>query len=96
MVVSSDVERCVCAAVRLPDGRIAAGHRHWNCFPVAEAMGHTIRITQEMQGFLTSTGRFVNREEGMLLQLAAGIPTADPRRVNRYVAGGKLYSEDLY
>lgn len=89
-------ERCICAAIQLPDGHIICGHRHWNCFRSAGYAGYTGLIRQDMQGFLTSTGRYVDRIEGMQLQLAAGIPTADPRRVNRYFAGQKLYSEDLY
>lgn len=94
--VGTKKEFCVCAAVILPDGRMALGHRHWNAMRAAADMGFTERITQDMQGFMTSTGRYVDRVEGMRLQLAAGIPTADSSRVNRYVEGGKLYSEDLY
>lgn len=90
------LETCICAAVRLDDGRIFYGHRHHNAMASAREHGHDALVAQRMQGFVTTRGRFVDREEGMRLQLAAGIPTADPHRVGRYVEGGKLFSEDLY
>jgi hypothetical protein len=47
---------------------------------------------ESSQGFITSRNRFVTREEGYALQVAAGIPSA--------AAGGyrgkRLFSEDLY
>lgn len=45
------------------------------------------------QGFLTSKGRFVNREEGCALQIAAGIASVDKELPYH---NGELYSEDLY
>lgn len=51
-------------------------------------------IRSAPQGFLTSHGRFVGREEGLNLQLASGIDCADPRKPG--YTGTQLYSEDLY
>jgi hypothetical protein len=43
-------------------------------------------------GFLTSTGRFVNREEGLRIALSSGQPMIDhPSRNDRW-----LFSEDLW
>lgn len=44
------------------------------------------------QGFITSTGRYVDREEGLKIALASGQPMIDhPSRHNRL-----LFSEDLW
>lgn len=77
-------------------GLLFAGHRHPDCFttldaylellPGAEAERLTLRRVTT-QGFLTSTGRYVSREEAATLAFAAGQITA---------AVAKLYSEDLY
>jgi hypothetical protein len=46
----------------------------------------------EDQGFITSTGRFVGREEGLSIALASGQPMIDhPSRHDRL-----LFSEDLW
>ena len=74
-----DPERILCAAVWFDDGQhhphqptatgvVIGGWRHHNCLGVAPALG--IELTEEqrsgkMQGFLTSYGRFVDREEAM-------------------------------
>lgn len=90
-------EVCVCAAVQLADGYIVRGHRHHDCLRSAglreEARAkhegrdpspvHTLVIEQ---GFMTTRNRFVNRQEGAALQVAAGLPVTHP----------DLYSEDLY
>jgi hypothetical protein len=44
-----------------------------------------------IQGFVTSRNRFVTREEGMKLQITAGIPS-----VGGGYRGNRLFSEDLY
>ena len=49
------------------------------------------RHDNEAQGFITSKNRYVTRAEGLKLQKAAGIPSADPEGY-----GSELYSEDLY
>lgn len=96
-----DPEIVVCAAIRLPDGRIFRGHRHTDCIMTAkqvyeftgrygDARWHPSMC--EDQGFITSRNRYVSREEALRLQLAAGIPSASP---SGYRAG-ELFSEDLY
>jgi hypothetical protein len=44
------------------------------------------------QGFVTSRGRYVGREEGQQLQKAAGLPSACPSGYRAKL----LFSEDLY
>jgi hypothetical protein len=90
-------EVCICAAIRLSDGRIFRGHRHHNCFAVLADLRTVDASIQSSivgieQGFVTSRNRFVNRAEGYRLQLAAGIGSASRDGYR----GGQLFSEDLY
>ncbi len=88
-------EIVICAAIlcengeilrchRHGDGMMAAKHREWNLYNGEDA-------GTKQQGFITSTGRYVDRAEGLILQKAAGIPSAD-KDGYRYM----LFSEDLY
>jgi hypothetical protein len=89
----TDPEICICAAIRLADGRVIRGHRHAHCMRTAfDLRIPTLEIRAADQGFVTSRHRYVGRVEGYRLQVAAGIPSADPGgyRVDR------LFSEDLY
>lgn len=91
-------EICICAAIRLPDGRVIRGHRHGDCIRTAhELVEHQAPGTWSAsmcrdQGFVTSWNRYVGREEGLRLQKAAGIPSARPD--DYHVRD--LFSEDLY
>jgi hypothetical protein len=80
-------ERCLCAAV-LVEGQIIRGHRHDDALQTAGKKGLT--MSECVQGFLTSRGRFVDRREGMRLQVAARIASVTGYR------GDTLFSEDLY
>lgn len=99
----SDLEIVICAAIRLPDGMIFRGHRHTDCIQTAfnhvcwnagvESGEHHWRPAMSMdQGFITSRNRYVNRIEGLRLQLAAEIRSACPTGYRR----NSLFSEDLY
>lgn len=89
-------EIVICAAIRLPDGYIVRGHRHADCINRAFDMPRYKENWEcpfdDDQGFITSRNRYVTREEGLALQKAAGIPSADP---SGYRAR-ELFSEDLY
>jgi hypothetical protein len=99
-------EIVICSALRLPDGRIIRGHRHSHCLHAAKNLIDWQNDPQSGvngppwdsatmshdQGFMTSKNRFVNREEGLRLQLAAGIPSACPSGYRE----AYLFSEDLY
>lgn len=83
-------EVCICAAVRDKTGYIWRGHRHCDCLELVEASGNGYGGIKT-QGFVTSQNRFVTREEGMKLQIEAGIPSASGS-----YRGNRLFSEDLY
>lgn len=96
-------EVCICAAVKLPDGRVIRGHRHADCLETAHRMvtwnggvepgeHHWHASHGRDQGFVTSRGRYVGREEGLRLQLAASVPSACPSGYR----SRELFSEDLY
>lgn len=87
-------ERILCASIRFraSDGTeyLINGYRHPNCIRLMAEFGIGERKDRNAgsQGFLTSSGRWVDREEGMQIAQEAG-------QVRR---SGKtnLYSEDLY
>ncbi len=86
-------EVCVCAAVKADDGEVVRGKRHCDCIKtIIKGLDKCPLSSSDAQGFVTSLGRFVTREEGRRLQDAAGIPSK--------AAGGyrrdTLFSEDLY
>lgn len=98
-------EIVICSAVRLPDGRLIRGHRHGDCLKTA----HELVIYQKLhgysdlewsnlhgddQGFITSKNRYVDRQEGMRLQKAAGIESKSSD--GKGYRGDTLFSEDLY
>lgn len=92
-------EICICAAIRMPDGVIIRGHRHSNCIATAYDMPRYKESWEcpfgengEDQGFVTSRNRYVTREEGMALQVAAGLESA----AEGGYRGSILFSEDLY
>ena len=88
-------EVCICAAVIDPNnGEIVRGQRHAG--PMAMIWARydpPPLIRSEHQGFITSRNRFVGREEGLQLQKAAGIESAEKER--GYLST-ELTSEDLY
>ncbi len=95
----SNSELVICSAIRLVDGRIFRGHRHHDCLRTAkDVLEHeepsswmSARSDGIEQGFITSRNRYVDREEGLRLQLAAGIASVSKRGY-----GSGLFSEDLY
>jgi hypothetical protein len=101
-VVPARAEFCICAAIRMSDGEVIYGHRHDNCYRVVrdrlaarlvcQDQEARLAIVRAKQGFVTSTGRFVDRREAMKIQRTSG-------RVSYYggrYVGEELFSEDLY
>jgi len=92
-------EICVCAAIRW-NNKVWKGHRHGDAMhAMREELSFTMNRKEmlgknlfEDQGFITSKNRYVSREEGRILQDAAGIKSADK---NGY-RNNTLFSEDLY
>lgn len=61
------------AAVRSKCGnRIFLGKQHADCFYQADNIGVETSTYSADQGFVTSRGRYVNREEGARIAAAAG------------------------
>ncbi len=84
------MERILCAAIRLDDITIP-GFRHGDCFDLARRLYPDIVILTQMQGFLTSTGRFVSRGIAFNIAAKAGQITSSEKSAIRI-----LQSEDLY
>ena len=90
-------ETIICAAVRF-NGKVWRGHRHPHALAAMhDELSYTMTRkqmheakTDTDQGFITSRNRFVDRKEGLAIQIAAGIPCF------RGEYGNELYSEDLY
>lgn len=87
----------------MPDGYVVRGHRHDDCYlnliglrqkedltkpRYDKAAGH-----QAAQGFLTTHGRFVDRQLGALLEQAHGLISA---HTGQPFTSDTLFSEDLY
>lgn len=85
-------EICICAAVKDEYGNIIRGHRHGDCIQAILNRKRKPMKSPDAQGFITSKGRFVTREEGRKLQDNAGIKSADKDGYR----GNTLFSEDLY
>lgn len=91
--IAQQQEVCICAAVLTEEGLVIRGHRHHDAMRAASlAFCRPKRNDLDAQGFVTSLGRYVNREEGYRLQIAAGIGSKVPSGYR----GEYLFSEDLY
>jgi hypothetical protein len=91
--MNSKEEYILCAAIQNPDEKdmgdnplIYCGHRHHNIL----WQGTHVSRNLKHQGFLTSKGRFVSREDALIIALRAKQVYLDNIR------GSKLFSEDLY
>lgn len=79
-------------------GLVVTGHRHGQCIWTVVCLAglRTVEIAEDatgksIQGFLTNTNRFVDREEGFDIAEASGQLNDRTRGKSR-----TLYSEDLY
>ena len=97
-------EYIICAAIHYHDtevfeaqpkniknGFVLAGWRHFNILPIATRLGRRT-VNNHTQGFLTSKGRFVDREEGRQIAFKTG-------QVDYLGNDGRikdLFSEDIY
>ncbi len=85
-------EIVICSGIKLKDGRVLRCHRHGDGMLNAHHNGWELAEGMEQQGFVTSTGRYVSREEGRKLQDVAGIKSVDKDGYRN----NTLFSEDLY
>lgn len=102
-IVDAPKERILCAAIKRKEPRpvprnpyhegindilnIEIGYRHHD---IMIRFNNELDKHPDAQGFYTSKGRFVNREEGYLIAEQAG------QIINPCPQKGTLYSEDLY
>lgn len=89
-------QRIVCAALRLKDGLIVCGPRHFDRVMRTEldaAYGDQLdaRIAGAQQGFVDQFGRFLSREDAFQIAKENGQIIRSLGAV-----GDKLYSEHLY
>lgn len=88
-------EKCLGAAIKMPNLCLITGHRHDDCIRAAVKAGYSRdEIARSVQGFMTDSARFVDRKEGMVIQRASGIPSN--MNPNGIYVGSDLFSEDLY
>lgn len=91
-------EIIICAAIQVVEiGKVFYGHRHNHCFTAMnDHMSWTmnrqeISKVKNIQGFVTSNGRFVDRKEALIIALE-NYQVLDKSQIR----GDELYSEDLY
>lgn len=105
MTIKTKGERIICAAVyfksskkyehqpkNIESGFVLAGWRHFNILPIAKLLNRKMIGPDHTQGFLTSKGRFVNRQEGRVIAYNA-------KQTKSLISNGKikdLFSEDIY
>jgi hypothetical protein len=77
----------------ITSGVVICGRRHHNCCITKSLVGIS-NMVPYVQGFVTSKDRFVDREEGALIALAANQVQEDYFELDREVPC--LISEDLY
>lgn len=100
--IKNGLEVCLCAASRFND-KVWRGNRHNHSMEAMTDELSYFMTRKEMNekgvgsdsGFITNFNRYVDREEGYRLQIAAGIPSAATQRGDDY-RNGLLFSEDLY
>lgn len=72
--------------------------RHHHLMRLLEKEGFVKRVNSDMQGFITSTGRFVDRFEAMTIAREAGqlIVRKSGRLGGEISTMSELYSEDVW
>ncbi|TIX28894.1 hypothetical protein [Mesorhizobium sp.] len=68
---------------------LPAPARHGDVLRKLWDFNQTVVVGEDRQGFLTNTGRYVNRRDAAAIALAA-------RQVDKLISAPDLYSEDLW
>ena len=87
-----DLKTPVYRPINVDKGIVFCGHRHPHCLHQMVAMTgmRQAEAGEEIQGFLTNTNRFVDREEGAKIAI-------ESNQIDKLQYSDKLlYSEDLY
>ena len=92
------MERIICAAIQIvKTGKVFYGHRHDQCLnsmnsELSWTMNRQeIAEVEKIQGFVTTEGRFVGREEALKIALENNQVIDESE-----IRGDRLFSEDLY
>lgn len=96
------MEKIICAAVRFQD-RVWYGHRHLHALAAMhDELSYTMSRKQMIeaqtdrnQGFVTSTGRYVDRQEAWIIAVNAG-QLVEKNHLEDGQVKFMLFSEDLY
>lgn len=84
-------ERIVHAAVKAVGGFICIGKCHADCFFQGQSMGLEMQKKSSAQGFMTSKGRYVQRDEAAKIAKRSNQLVKDGKRKVTY-----LLSEDIW
>ncbi len=76
--------------VNINTGYVVCGWRHFNIGALHFQMGLATESVEEVEGFLTSDNKFVNRQEAAIIAMASG----QIKELN--YQNTELFSEDLY
>ena len=77
------------AAIRYPDGKVLTSHRHAHIIKKYAGSGATAKSSRTgVQGFITTSGYFVNRKDAALIAIESGQVPED--------YGDTLFSEDVW
>jgi len=91
-LVINDIPSSLLRPINIEQGIVFCGYRHPHCLyqMVALTGKSQHQAGEEVQGFLTSFNRFVDRKEAAKIALASG-------QVNKlFFSNETLYSEDIY
>ena|ERR1035437_10242899 len=91
-LIRTDLPHTHLYPINISSGIVFCGYRHLHCLYVMIAMTgkKQHQAGKEIQGFLTSKNRFVDREEAAKIAIACG-------QISKLQYSNKdLYSEDLY
>lgn len=91
MTIQNQPITILCAALKMPDGKVLLGYRHVDIWENISYYNMYIGedITKVKQGFITSDNKFVNRKEAYLIAYEAG-------QIEESKKSNQLTSEDLY
>lgn len=81
------------AVVKAENGMMLLGKCHADCFYQGQNIGLKLSKKADDQGFITSTGRYVNRKEAAIIARDAGQLDPEDKQRPNVVA---LLSEDIW
>lgn len=82
-------EHILCSAIKYPWGEIVTGFRHNHIMKEMANRGIYTAVDGELQGFMSSKGKFYTRSEAVEVARNAG-------QIPKYFSGKWLYSENLW